>query len=505
MADRIGQQFGNYRLIALINSGGYADVYLAEHLYVSNLRQAIKVLKETEVEEYNQDEFLLEARMIANLQRFSSHIVQISDVGIQVSKEIGGTYYTPYIIMEYASHGTLRGLYPAGTRVPLERVVFYTKQIAEALQCAHEQHPPIIHRDIKPENMLLRTEDHVLLSDFGISISGKTGPQKRSNEKNVVGTAAYIAPERITGHMRRASDQYSLAVVVYEWISGERPFDGTDEEICMKHWRMPPPLLYPTYPRVTQELGAVVERALQKKPEDRYPDVRTFALALEKAVTSARRGSQTLSLPAVAEQEKDLALLAMSQTLPASSAIDTEITHKALRISATPTLPTNVQQTRTIAGSTPDTATELVSNQQIVVSPAVSSRTLVEDRENFFEFSSQFERDPRSSFFRGAGIICNILVAVIMGLLLQNFLVLFGGLLVSWLLFTLCVRAVEENLALFFGFLLACYWACAGFIGGRFLAALLNLNTVPTTLFLGAMFFLASLLLHVRYVAKKNV
>jgi serine/threonine protein kinase len=505
MADRIGQQFGNYRLTELIGSGGYADVYLAEHLYISNLRQAIKVLKETEVEEHNQDEFLLEARMIANLQRFSSHIVQISDVGIQVSKESGGPCYTPYIIMEYASHGTLRGLYRAGTWVPLERVAFYTKQIAEALQCAHEQHPPIIHRDIKPENMLLRTEDHVLLSDFGISISGKTGPQKRSNEKNVVGTAAYIAPERITGHMRRASDQYSLAIVVYEWISGERPFDGTDKEICAKHLMMPPPPLYPTYPRVTQDLGEVVERALQKKPEDRYPDVRTFALALEKAITSARRGSQTLSLPAVAEQKKDTAQFAMSQTLPAPSATDTEITHKALRIPAMTTGPTDVQQNRIIVSSAPDTATELVSNQQIFVASAVSPRALSEDRENFFEFSSQFERDPRSSFFRGAGIICNILVTVIMGLLLQNFLVLFGGLLVSWLLFTLCVRAVEENLALFFGFLLACYWACAGFIGGRFLAVLLNLNILPTALFIGALFFLASLSLHVRYVAKKNV
>src|SRR6266700_161196 len=240
MQDRVGQQLGNYRLTALIGTGGYADVYLAEHLYISNRQHAIKVLNGTDLKEYNQDEFLLEAQTITNLQHLSSHIVQINDVGIQTSKEAGVTSYTPYIVMEYAPKGTLRSLYPSGTQVPLERIVFYTNQIAEALQCAHDHSPPVIHRDVKPENMLLRTPDHVLLSDFGISISGKTGPQRISKEKGVVGTAAYIAPERFSGHMRRASDQYSLGIVVYEWISGERPFDGTGTEICAKHLTVPP-------------------------------------------------------------------------------------------------------------------------------------------------------------------------------------------------------------------------------------------------------------------------
>src|SRR5947209_14430378 len=218
--DRMGQQFGNYRLTRLIGRGGYAEVYLAEHLYLNKQRQAIKVLTGTDVKDYLREEFLAEARTIANLQHLNSHIVQIIDVGIQPQADEDGTESgIPYFVMEYAPEGTLRDLYPHGTEVPLERMVFYVKQIAEALQCAHDQNPPIVHRDIKPENMLLRSHDHLLLSDFGIAVTGMTGPQmKPAGKIMITGTVDYMAPERFSGYARRASDQYSLGIVVYEWL-----------------------------------------------------------------------------------------------------------------------------------------------------------------------------------------------------------------------------------------------------------------------------------------------
>jgi len=135
--------------------------------------------------------------------------------------------------MEYAAEGTLRQLYPHNTLMPLERIVFYTNQVAEALQCAHDQNPPIVHLDIKPENMLLRSHDHLLLSDFGIAITGNTNSLAiPAKEKEILGTVTYMAPERLSKRTRRGSDQYALAVVVYEWLCGSPPFDGIDRESC---------------------------------------------------------------------------------------------------------------------------------------------------------------------------------------------------------------------------------------------------------------------------------
>src|SRR5436853_6459868 len=132
--DLVGQQFGNYRLVRLIGSGGYAEVYLAEHVDINNLQRAIKVLTGTSLNDEQRAQFLEEARTIANLQSLNSHIVQIHDFGIQTSQN-SADYGVPYLVMEYAEGGTLRNLYPYNTQVPLDRIVFYTKQIAEALQC----------------------------------------------------------------------------------------------------------------------------------------------------------------------------------------------------------------------------------------------------------------------------------------------------------------------------------------------------------------------------------
>jgi serine/threonine protein kinase len=114
-------------------------------------------VEKTELERFEQ-----EARTLAHLSH--PHIVRVLDYGVQ------GT--VPYLVMEYAPHGTLRDLHPVGTIVPLETVVRYVKQIAAALQYAHDH--KLVHRDVKPENMLLDVQDRVLLSDFGIAIRAHT-------------------------------------------------------------------------------------------------------------------------------------------------------------------------------------------------------------------------------------------------------------------------------------------------------------------------------------------
>ena len=200
MADRVGQHLGNYRLVSLLGQGGYAEVYLGQHVRL-DLQAAIKVLH-THLSEREAEHFQQEAQTIAKLTHPS--IVRILDYDVQDG--------VPFLVMDYGPGGSLRRRYPKGTVVPLPQIVSYVKQVAIALQYAHEQ--KFIHRDVKPENMLLGRLEEVLLSDFGLAaLSHSSGSQSL---QEAIGTLPYMAPEQIEGHPRPASDQYALAVTVYE-------------------------------------------------------------------------------------------------------------------------------------------------------------------------------------------------------------------------------------------------------------------------------------------------
>src|SRR5436305_4707915 len=157
MSGRVGQQLGNYKILQLPGSGGFAEVYLGEHIYLKT-SAAIKVLHTRLSGQEDLDSFLKEAQTIAHLQH--PHIVRVMDFG--VDKE------APYLVMDYAANGTLRQRHARGTRVSLPNIVTYVKQIADALQYAHNER--LIHRDIKPENMLLDRHNNLWLSDFGIAL-----------------------------------------------------------------------------------------------------------------------------------------------------------------------------------------------------------------------------------------------------------------------------------------------------------------------------------------------
>lgn len=139
MGDRVGQQLGNYHLIRLLGQGGFAEVYLGEHLYLKT-RAAIKVLRVHLNKEHEQD-FLREAQTVAHLEH--PHIIHILEFGVHEE--------TPFLVMRYAVGGSMRMLYPRGTILPSATVLTYLKEMASALQYAHNQ--KIIHRDIKPESV----------------------------------------------------------------------------------------------------------------------------------------------------------------------------------------------------------------------------------------------------------------------------------------------------------------------------------------------------------------
>lgn len=268
MAQQIYRQLGKYRIIKFLGRGGFAEVYLGEHVYLKT-QAAIKVLH-TQIASGDIESFRSEALAIAHLTH--PHIIRVLDFDIE--------HAVPFLIMEYAPYGNLRERHPAGTRVPPAAFLPYVRQVASALQHAHDH--KLIHRDVKPENILLGSDNKILLSDFGTALVNQN-TQTQSTQDMVIGTLAYMAPEQLQGKARPASDQYALAAVVYEWISGQKPFTGSYMEIVAQHLSTTPPLLEDQAQLIPPTVKQVLRRALAKDPHQRFPRVQDFAEALEQA------------------------------------------------------------------------------------------------------------------------------------------------------------------------------------------------------------------------------
>ena len=279
MIDLIGQQLGNYRLIDQLGTGGFAVVYLGEHVHLKTLA-AIKVLHQVQLSSDEEKKFRKEARTIAELKH--QNIVRILDYGIQESTS------TPYLVLEYAPK-TLRQRCPAGTILSPLYILPYVEQVASGLQYAHDH--KVIHRDVKPENMLLDENGNIRLSDFGIAVVYETS--RASNTLDKLGTPPYMAPEQFQGKPLPASDQYSLGIVVYEWLCGTRPFNGSLGELMLQHESAIPPLMREKVLSLSSAIEDVIQKALAKNPEERYGRVQDFALAFRKACQVGQAGNGT--------------------------------------------------------------------------------------------------------------------------------------------------------------------------------------------------------------------
>ncbi len=271
-----GQIVGDYRLLQRLGGGGFSNVYLAEHTRDGH-QVAMKVLQTRLTNPDDWRTFLNEAR---TMHLHHPHIMPLLDFGLSQQEE-------PFLVMEYAPKGTLRDRHPKGARVPLPTILDYVTQIASALQYAHEQH--LIHRDVKPENMLLRSDDMLLLSDFGmatVAYSSNALDTDVGNDMRVDGTVQYMAPEQLDGKPRPQSDQYALAVVIYEWLTGHCPFQGTAVEVAMQHMVETPPPLRGQVAGLPHEVEAVLFKALAKDPKERFASAQAMALALQQASTA---------------------------------------------------------------------------------------------------------------------------------------------------------------------------------------------------------------------------
>ncbi len=262
MMDFVGKRLDDYHIIQPLGAGSFGQVYLGEHIYKKN-QVAVKVLQQLAMEDLGS--FINEARTI---KLKHPNIIRILDFGLNG--------LIPFIVMELAPHGSLRQRHPRGTQLQLVTVVSYVKQVANALQYAHNER--LIHRDIKPENMLLGANDEVLLSDFGVVTMARS--TRSMNTHDIAGTIAYMAPEQIEGKPCLASDQYALGIVVYEWLSGNLPFRGSPLEIATQHLLAPLPSLREKVPTLPLEVEQIVMKALSKNPQQRFASVHDFACAL---------------------------------------------------------------------------------------------------------------------------------------------------------------------------------------------------------------------------------
>src|SRR6266516_1229162 len=274
MADLTGRQLGNYHLVRHLGRGAFAEVYLGEHLYLKS-EAALKVLR-TSPRDEEMERFLKEAQTLVGLRH--PNIVRVLEVGVEGD--------IPFLVIDYAPGGTARSRYPLGSRLPLTTTVAYVKQIAAALQYAHNR--GIIHRDVKPENILLDLDQHILLSDFGLALFAPS-PELLSLQEGA-GTAPYMPPEQLRGKPTFASDQYSLGIVTYEWLCGKRPFQGNYWALINQHVHVAPAPLRQIYPELPAAVETVVLRALAKDPQQRFASVQGYAFALERAIRGNTAG-----------------------------------------------------------------------------------------------------------------------------------------------------------------------------------------------------------------------
>ncbi|MBE0601299.1 MAG: Stk1 family PASTA domain-containing Ser/Thr kinase [Firmicutes bacterium] len=260
-----------YKLVDFLGQGGMSLVYRAIDVRTGH-NVAIKILKS----EYNNDvEFLERFQREAHAAGRMSHhnIVNLLDVGTE------GDFR--YLVLEYISGNTLKDIIKEKGALNPNTAIQITIRILSALQHAHEN--GIIHRDIKPQNVLVNTNGHIKVADFGIARI--TNTKTISKKDMVIGSVHYSSPEQARGNIVQAtSDIYSAGIVIYEMLTGRVPFIGDNPvTVAMQQVNAAPPPIRDLNPSVPPAIASVVMKALEKSPQRRFQSAREMADALLKA------------------------------------------------------------------------------------------------------------------------------------------------------------------------------------------------------------------------------
>jgi len=270
---------GAYRITRLIAEGGMGAVYEAVQLRL-NQRLAVKVMaRELSSNQEALSRFQREADITSRLRH--PHLVTVIDFGT-------GPGGQPYLVMEYLEGIDLDRRIRQLGKIPLPMAVHLTKQVASALAAAHEQ--GVVHRDLKPANVFLvelpGEPDFAKVLDFGIS-KVRAATTQLTKASSIIGTPNYMAPEQATGMLDdidQRTDQWALACIVWEMLSGRPPFAADDmSAVFYQVIHLDPQPLRKHVPDLPAAVETVLRRALSKDMNDRFPSIRNFATALADA------------------------------------------------------------------------------------------------------------------------------------------------------------------------------------------------------------------------------
>jgi serine/threonine protein kinase/Tol biopolymer transport system component len=272
--DLIGKTIGGYEILGKIGHGGMATVYEARQTSMNRV-VALKVLPRHLMQDdtYLQ-RFEREVKIVAQLEH--RNIVPVHDYGEHDQQ--------PYIAMRYMTTGSVTDKLAQG---PLDEntVLKIIEQVAPALDYAHSKN--VLHRDLKPSNILLDDDGGAYITDFGIArILGTEGKGATITTQGVVGTPSYMSPEQAQGHaMDGRSDVYALGIMLYEMLTGRRPFiSDTPYGIAVMQVTTPPPVPRTVNPNISAAVEQVALKALKKMPENRYQTAVELAEALRIAI-----------------------------------------------------------------------------------------------------------------------------------------------------------------------------------------------------------------------------
>ncbi|MFY9488198.1 MAG: protein kinase [Solirubrobacterales bacterium] len=307
-SELIGQIVGDrYRIDEIVGAGGMATVYKA---FDSTLERsvALKVMRREVADDAQQlERFRREARAAAKLNH--AHIVTVVDAGEENNR--------PYIVFEYVPGETLKQRIKSQGNLPVTESVAYAIEIASALVAAHGA--GLVHRDVKPQNVLLDSQGHAKVADFGIAreIEASDGLTKTGR---VLGTTDYVAPEQAMGeNVTGQSDIYSLGIVLFEMLTGEVPFKGENHvAVAMKHVKDQLPDVQELRPEVSSALAAVIDKLTAKEPVDRYLSAASAmsdledVLAMETARAGGATGEATIVFDSLPKRSRRLAPAAAS-------------------------------------------------------------------------------------------------------------------------------------------------------------------------------------------------
>ncbi len=275
----VPSHFGRYRVLRPLASGEMGAVYLAEdpligrHLAIKGIR--FDALADDDEVERLQARFDQEIQIAGTFSH--PNIVTVFDVGHQAGR--------PFIAMEYVDGRNLRAELQANGPMSADRAIALIAPIGRALTYAHER--KIIHRDIKPTNILVSSEGVPKITDFGVArLFGST----LTNAGKIFGTPAYMSPEQARGNkLTGASDQFAVATVLYELLTGQRPFRGSSPTaVIYEVIETQPPAPHELAPLIPTAVSEVVMRGMSKDPEDRFESCAAFAQALEGAAAWAK-------------------------------------------------------------------------------------------------------------------------------------------------------------------------------------------------------------------------